>query len=103
MNTDATNVDARVAADARLIILRELAAQTDGRSSDLVLARVLDAFGVRRSRDWLRTQLRGLAELEAVRLEEIGTVMVASLRRAGRDHVERRGVIEGVSRPAEED
>lgn len=103
MNIDTSGIDGRVAADARLIILRELAAQTDGRSNDVVLERVLDAFGVRRSRDWLRTQLRRLAELEAVRLQEVGTVLVASIRRAGRDHVERRGVIEGVSRPAEED
>jgi hypothetical protein len=97
------NTDDRVAADARLIILRELAAQTDARSNDLVLDRVLDTLGVRRSRDWLRTQLRKLVELEAVRIQEVGTVMVVSLRRAGRDHVERRAVIEGVSRPADED
>jgi len=93
----------QIAEDGRLIILRELAAQTDGRSNDLVLARVLDAFGVRRSRDWVRTQLRRLAELEAVRIQEVSTVMVASLRQAGRDHVDRRGIIEGVSRPADED
>lgn len=95
--------DDRVAADARLMILRELAQQTDGRSSDLVLDRVLDAHGVRRSRDWLRTQLRKLAELEAVRVSEVGSVLVATLRRAGRDHVERRFLIEGVSPPADED
>lgn len=93
----------QIAEDGRLIILRELAAQTDGRSNDLVLARVLDAFGVRRSRDWVRTQLRRLAELEAVRIQEVSTVMVATLRQAGRDHVDRRGIIEGVSRPADED
>lgn len=92
-----------VTADARLIILRELALQVDGRSNDLVLDRVLDAHGVRRSRDWLRTQLRALAELEAVKLSEAGSLLVATLRRAGRDHVERRAVIEGVARPADED
>ena len=93
----------RVAADARLIILRELAAQTDGRLSDMALAPVLDAYGVRRSRDWLRTQLRRLEELGAVRIGEMAAVMVATLRQAGRYHVDRRGVIEGVSRPADED
>lgn len=97
-------MDDQVAADARLMILRELAGQTDGRSNDLVLARVLDAYGVRRSRDWLRTQLHRLEELEAIRLRvDIPSVMVAILRQAGRDHVERRGRIEGVSRPADED
>jgi hypothetical protein len=96
-------VDDGVAADARLMILRELSRQTDGRLSDLVLDRVLTAYGMRRSRDWLRTQLRALAELEAVRVSEIGSVVVAELRRLGRDHVERRAVIEGVARPADED
>lgn len=93
----------QIAEDGRLIILRELAAQTDGRSNDSVLSRVLDAYGVRRSRDWIRTQLRQLAELDAVSVAEVGNVMVASLRRAGRDHVERRGIIEGVSRPTDQD
>lgn len=92
----------QIAADARLIILRELAAQTDGRLNDVVLARLLDAMGVKRSRDWLRTQLRRLAELEAIRLDEVATVYVATLRQAGRDHVERRALLEGVSRPGEE-
>jgi len=90
-------------ADARLMILRELALQIDGRLNEVVLHRTLDAYGIRRSRDWLRTQLRSLAELEAVRVEAMGEVMVAQLRRAGRDHVERRGVIEGIARPADLD
>lgn len=89
--------------DARLIILRELAAQADARLNDVVLHRVLDAQGVRRSRDWLRTQLTRLEELDAVRVTQIGTVTVAELRRAGRDHVERRALLTGVARPADED
>lgn len=91
-----------IAADARLMILQELALQIDGRSNDLVLDRVLTAFGVRRSRDWLRTQLGALAELDALRVETVGSVMVATLRQAGRDHVERRTAIEGVARPADD-
>lgn len=94
--------DDRIAADARLIILRELARQSDGRLNDLVLDRVLEAFGVRRPRDWLRTQLRRLSDLDAVRIEQIGDIYVATLRQAGRDHVDRRALIEGVSRPADE-
>ena len=92
-----------IAGDARLMILRELATQTDGRSNDLVLARVLDAYGIKRSRDWLRTQLGALAELGAIRVEDMASVRIATLRQLGRDHVERRGVIEGISRPADED
>lgn len=92
-----------IAEDARLMVLRHLAGQTDARSSDLVLERVLATYGIRRSRDWLRTQLRKLAELDAIKLEEVGTIIVAEIRRAGRDHVDRRAVIEGVTRPADAD
>lgn len=89
--------------DARLIVLRHLSEQSDGRSNDLLLDRVLDALGVRRSRDWLRTQLRRLAELDAVKLDEMGSVLVVTLRQAGRDHVDRRALLDGVSRPLDLD
>ena len=90
-----------IAADARLVILQELARQFDARLNEMGLAHVLDAMGIRRSREWVRSQLNALAGLDAVRLEEIGSVMVATLPRTGRDHVERRAVIDGVSRPAD--
>lgn len=93
----------RAASDGRLLILRELALQVDGRSNDIVLQGVLDAHGYGRSRDWIRTQLRALVDLGAIRLQELPSVFVATLRAAGRDHVERRGVIEGVARPADAD
>ena len=88
--------------DARLVILKELAAQVDGRLNEVTLQRVLDTFALRRSREWVRTQLRKLAELEAVRISEAGTVMIAQLRTLGRNHVERREVIEGVTRPSDD-
>lgn len=88
--------------DARLVILKELALQTDGTLNESVLTRALDAFGYRRSREWVRTQLLKLAELGAVRNSEAGSVLVAKITRAGIDHVERRSVIEGVARPSPE-
>lgn len=90
-------------ADARLVILKELAAQVDGRSNEVVLQRVLDVFAIRRPRDWVRTQLRALDQLGAIHVTEAGTVMIASLTKLGRDHVERRQVVEGISRPSDED
>ena len=94
------NFDEQVQQDGRLVILKELARQTDGRLNESMLMRVLDAFGIRRSRDWARTQLRALEELGAVKLTEPGSVMVAEITRAGMDHVERRIVLEGVARPS---
>jgi len=97
----ARDLNDAIARDARLAILRELASQIDGRLNDQALAHVLDVIGIRRSRDWARTQLRALAELDAVRLVEAGDLLVAELTALGRDHVERRALIEGVARPRE--
>ncbi len=88
--------------DARLIILKELSSQVDRRLNETVLVHVLDQFAIKRSRDWVRTQIRAMAELGAVTFEEIGTVFVASLTRKGLDHVERRVIIEGIARPSPE-
>jgi hypothetical protein len=91
-----------IAADVRLIILRELAVQPDYRLNETLLLRVLETFGHRKSRDYLRDQLRWLEEMGAVTLTETGTVLIAELTRRGRDHVERRVVIEGIARPSPE-
>ncbi|MFG1466578.1 hypothetical protein V5F77_27510 [Xanthobacter sp. DSM 24535] len=88
--------------DARLTILKELAAQTDGRLNDTLITRVLEVFGHRRSREWVRTQLLKLEELGAIRTTAVGSVLVAEILRAGTDHVERRSVIAGVARPSAE-
>lgn len=86
--------------DARLVILRELKAQLDGRLNDTLITRALEAFGYRRSRNWVRTQLLALEELGAIAVSEVGTVMVAELRQPGLDHVERRVRLVGVAVPS---
>lgn len=87
-------------ADARLVMLKALVEQTDGRLNETLLTAALDSLGHRRSRDWVRTQLRVLADLGGVRISVAGTVMIAEITRLGTDHVERRQVIEGVKRPS---
>lgn len=96
-------LDDAIAGDAKLIILRELSRQMDARLNEVVLARVLDVHGVKRSQAWLRTQLGALAELGAIRVEAMGEVRVATLRQAGRAHVDRRALLEGVAAPADPD
>lgn len=92
-----------ISGDARLRILKELVAQGDGRLSDLLLQRVLDLYGIRRDRDWIATQLRKLEALGAIELQTAGETLVARITRAGRDHVDERAIIEGVTRPADTD
>ncbi len=96
------NYEQRMAEDARLVILKELSRQTDHRLNETILAHVLDSFGHRRSREWIRTQINKLGELGAVTSIAVGTVLIATITRAGLDHVERRSLIEGVARPSPE-
>lgn len=92
--------DEALTEDARLVMLKELAKQSDGRLNETILTGVLDAFGYNRSREWVRTQMRKLAELGAVTVKEAGPVLVAKLTRAGEDHLERRAFIDGVAKPS---
>lgn len=91
-----------LAADARLIILRELSNQRGYALNETILSAVLDSFGHKRSRDWLRTQLRKLEELGAISLAEVGSVLVAKINSNGLDHVDMRTTIEGVAQPSPE-
>lgn len=95
------NYDQYLVETARLDILRELARQSDRRLSEIMITNALYSLGHNRSREWLRAQLRWLADLGAVAIEEDGAVMIVSLRRAGEAHVARRPgcAIEGVALP----
>jgi len=90
-----------LAANARLIILKELAKQPGQTLNQTLLQKVLDDFGHRRSRDWVRTQMRALADVNAVELTEAGTVLIARLKQAGRDHLEGRIELSGVDVPSD--
>lgn len=89
-----------VTEDARLVVLKELAKQTNGTLNETLLLHVLDRFGHMRTREWLRTQLRAMADLGAITISEAGSVMIAAISRGGMDHIERRSIIEGIARPS---
>jgi hypothetical protein len=91
---------ALVEEDACLVILKELAVQTDGSLSDSILVEVVKAFGHNRTRDWVRARMRRLAEVGGVRLTEVGTVLIATITTHGEDHVQSRLVLDGVKRPS---
>lgn len=93
-------MDRIIREDARLIILKALESQPDGRLNSDLLRETLVTFGISKSRDWVHEELRHLAELGAVKVHSIGTVRVAEITTKGADHVARRIVIEGVKRPS---
>ena len=90
-----------LAADARLIILRELARKHDGRLNSTVLSSVLYVYGHPASSDWLETQINALEDVGAIRVSRADhEVVVAAITRAGLDHVHRRRRLGGVAVPS---
>lgn len=84
--------------EARLAILGELSRQPDGRLNEILLDQVLVVQGYSRSREWLRTQLRKLEELGAVRITlTADDLMIAGVTRAGLEHFEKRSNIDGIA------
>lgn len=88
-----------VAEDARLVILRELVAQANNTLNESLAQDVLEMWGHNKSREWVKTQIRKLDELGAVRVTERDGFLICELTQAGMDHMLRRSVIEGVKRP----
>ncbi|MEO0589100.1 MAG: hypothetical protein AAFZ11_00920 [Pseudomonadota bacterium] len=88
-----------IAQEMRLRILQQLEEQADRQLSIVALKRVLDAFGYRRDRDWIETQLRKLEALGAVSIASTGGVVIARIEQPGRDHIEERSLLAGVMKP----
>lgn len=86
--------------EARLIMLRALEEQPDGRLNSELLRLTLESYGITKSRDWVHDELNWLRDMSAVTVVIAGTVRVASVTAKGSDHVARRAVIEGVKRPS---
>lgn len=90
----------QVRPDARLIILKALAAQTDERLHSGFLSEELIRFGIDRPREWIHGELDWLDQMGAVTLIKPGSVVVATLTEKGHRHLRRAIVIEGVKRPS---
>lgn len=90
----------QVRPDARLIILKALAAQTDERLHSGFIAEELIRFGIDRPREWIHGELDWLEQMGAVTLIRPGSVVVATLTEKGARHLRRAIVIEGVKRPS---
>ena len=86
--------------NARLIILKALAAQTDERLHSDFIGKELLRFGIDRPREWVHGELDWLSEMGAVTLLKTGSVVVATLTEKGHRHLRRAIVIEGIDRPS---
>lgn len=90
----------QVRPDARLIILKALAAQTDERLHSGFISEELVRFGIDRPREWIHGELDWLEQMGAVTLLKPGSVVVATLTDKGARHLRRAIVIEGIKRPS---
>ncbi|APE43641.1 hypothetical protein BOO69_09610 [Sulfitobacter alexandrii] len=88
-------------AEVRLVILKALADEPAKAMSDSLIMVVLKEFAVRRSREYLHTQLDWLErQAGAVRLRKAGTAIIAHLTERGQEHLDRDGMIVGIKQPS---
>ncbi len=93
------------AREARLVILKAIAMQPERNMNETLIGLALDNYGIRKSRDWLRTQLTRLEEFGAVRIARIdrpeaGPVIIVTIAPAGIGHLSGRAAIEGIMTPS---
>lgn len=94
------SMDQLIREQARLIILKSLAAQVDETLNSDLLIHELRPFGIRKERAWVHGELAWLRDMGAVTTLEVGSLLVASLTERGQRHLAREIAIEGVQRPS---
>ncbi|WP_088158724.1 VpaChn25_0724 family phage protein [Achromobacter xylosoxidans] len=85
--------------DQRLVLLRLLAEMPSYRANSSVLAIALERYGHAMTRDQVKTELRWLEEQGLLGIEDLDTVLVATLRERGQDVATGRTTVPGVKRP----
>ncbi|QBH95761.1 ArsR family transcriptional regulator [Limnobaculum zhutongyuii] len=85
--------------DQRLVMLRLLAELPAYSANSSVLYSALSQYGHYPSRDAIKSELYWLQEQGLVSLNDIGTVVVATLTPRGLDVSSGRAIVPGVKRP----
>lgn len=85
--------------DMRLVILRILSELPSHRGNSSVIAGLLRTLGHSWTRDQVKAELRWLAEVGALAVDEAGSVLVATLSERGQDAAEGLITIDGIARP----
>ena len=94
------NYAERVSQAQRLMILQALAEDDDYRVNDSMLHTWLHTMALDLSMDRLRTQIRWLEEQALVTVDQVGTMLIATLTERGLDVSKGRARVDGIARPA---
>ncbi|MEN5278712.1 hypothetical protein ABE527_17420 [Brucella sp. TWI432] len=100
MNTLGIDYADKIREEARLIILKALAEQTNESLSSSLIEQVLARFAIHQDRPWIHQQLEYLRNMDAVTVIDAGSVKIATLADLGHRHLDRHIAIEGVKRPS---
>lgn len=85
--------------DMRLVILRILSELPSYRGNSSVIANLLHQLGHTWTRDQVKAELRWLAEVGTLTVDEAGSVLVATLAERGQNAAEGLITIDGIARP----
>ncbi|WP_312566196.1 ArsR family transcriptional regulator [Comamonas sp.] len=85
--------------DRRLVILRVLSELNAYKANSSVIGTLLERWGHTPSRDQIKTDLRWLEEQGLLSIEEIESVLLATLTERGMDVAKGRASQPGVKRP----
>lgn len=83
---------------ARLVILRSLT-ECRGEANDSILQSCLDVYGLKFSRDEVRTHIAWLEEQDLVTTAPVGGCVVVTISGRGEDVAEGRAIVPGVKKP----
>lgn len=86
--------------EARLILLKELAIQPNESLSSSMMEPALERFAIYQGRAWIHAQLDYMAIVGAVVVTNAGTVKIATITPAGKNHLARRVFIDGIKVPS---
>lgn len=89
-----------ITADIRLVILRALEQDLGYSHNESIIHSVVERFGHKCSRDFVRTQLGWLREQGLVTIEDVAGYMVATISMRGADVARGRATVPGVKRPS---
>ncbi|SMH62546.1 VpaChn25_0724 family phage protein [Azospirillum agricola] len=92
---------AHLTEDLRLCILRVLSEAPGNRGNASIIQTAVNALGHHVTREQVTQQIAYLASLDAVATEQVGPVLVATLRTNGENHLRRLGPpLPGVKLPS---